>query len=553
MTNEFDYLEGINKSAPSFYLIRNGDNRVEDVKNFLKQTKLSDYLSNKKEKKNISSYYQEKLKNHINNFQNIIDMIDGDITFIYEPIYVDKLYRDTYYHYHSEKHCHIERNCKRIFILKDRWEPINLYDISRHDEIQKNLVGCVVIRPMMSSPIGRVLIDPFKTNIKSCYIRTTKLSVILLGQKYEINCYPFAAQDNEYMRCAETSLWTILEYCGFRYSEYRTILPNEFIKELEPISVERVLPSKGLDISKKSLLLKKFGFYPRVYTYDTYKKYFMSGHTVFKNIFYSYVQSGFPISMTITSKKLQKHAVVCIGHGEINYDKNINDTKKLIFKDAREIEFINFSELIDQYVIMDDNQTPYRLENYNRFSIDHCAQIVMFIVPLYKKIFMDVKTAYVIFETYIEDYIKEISSYVREHAVDKNNYKVIQNIFLTSSRNYHIFKVEKSKSYTEKYLYSSLPLPRFIWIMELGIYNDVKDSHKVFAEVVLDATVEVPNFEYNTLNNNGCMILHRIGKHIGYTVFNEDYSQMSKRFVANTEDIFEDSFEMFDKNLEFKM
>lgn len=96
MTNEFDYLEGINKSAPSFYLIRNGDNRVEDVKNFLKQTKLSDYLSNKKEKKNISSYYQEKLKNHINNFQNIIDMIDGDITFIYEPIYVDKLYRDTY-------------------------------------------------------------------------------------------------------------------------------------------------------------------------------------------------------------------------------------------------------------------------------------------------------------------------------------------------------------------------------------------------------------------------------------------------------------------------
>ncbi len=106
-----------------------------------------------------------------------------------------------------------------------------------------------------------------------------------MGHNLTVEAYPYSSQDSETMTCAETTVWSILEYFGTRYSEYRTILPSQLISELERISQERILPSRGLDYCKVSELLKIFGFSPRLYARSALKKRRSSHKENFKKYF----------------------------------------------------------------------------------------------------------------------------------------------------------------------------------------------------------------------------------------------------------------------------
>lgn len=532
---ELNLFENLDDTYSDFRISADQNKRKEEINDFINEMGLPKILLED----------DNEDKNKVFSLLNIVNLIDGSLTLIYEAIYVDKLFRDLYYHYYSEKYKDIPRDCNRIFILKGNWNSTIFFnpqmDKNIHDEIQQSLVGFIVIQPLKTAPIGRILLDPFKTNIAQSFLRTTKISCIFMGQKYEIDCYPFSTQDGEYLRCAEISIWTILEYYGTRYSTYRTVLPHEFKNILEAKSNERLSPSQGLYVRDKSWILKKFNLSTRLYTYDSFIDKFTYGDIAFKNVFYSYVQSGFPISMTLDGST--KHAVVCIGHGKPSYEI----TKETISFFLDDIQFTNASEFIKEYVIMDDFQIPYRLEKFNHFSIDRDSELKMFIVPLYKRIFMDVRTAYVIFQSYIYDCQKEIKEYLNKHSKSK---RIVQNIFLTSSRNYRLFKVETAKTHKEKFFYTSLPLSRFVWIMELGTLDQIKENNTVFAEVVLDATINCVNTD--SINIKDYMIYNRIGSHIGYVDYDEkSNSNLSKQFFGEIQNgaAFEITFEQFDKNL----
>lgn len=151
------------------------------------------------------------------------------LTIVYEPYYVDRIYRDEYYTYYSKKHFGISRNTKRFIFFKGCYYKESFLDgcNDKQQDIERDLIGMVVIKPTQT--IGRMLINPFLLNIPSCYVRTTKFEISVLGRIYTVDAFPLSGQDSEVMTCAEVNMWQIMEYFGSRYSDYRTLLPSEML------------------------------------------------------------------------------------------------------------------------------------------------------------------------------------------------------------------------------------------------------------------------------------------------------------------------------------
>jgi len=87
---------------------------------------------------------------------------------------------------------------------------------------------------------------------------------------------------------------------------------------LNQISDERLLPSRGLNISQISYALKEFGLGSRIYAESEYKP------DKFKNLFSCYVESGIPLITALETPDGTEprigHATICIGHEFIKGD-----------------------------------------------------------------------------------------------------------------------------------------------------------------------------------------------------------------------------------------
>lgn len=665
--SEKNIFEALTNKQPIPVIIRgksDSENRKKDFEYFFNLDIIKKYLNN-----NYNSNYELSDKqqdenektNYTLRLENILNKIDDAFIIIIEPVYIDKLYRDSYYHFHSEKLNNTDRNCLRLSLYyaegskgllfesdklkngkseyyisyheyikkiekkkkqkkensrrsdslmekkENEDENIdylfvnNFYEYSYHDKIQDAIIGTITLRPLVHHSIGRVILDPTKLPIQKCYLRLAETTVAILGQLYKLLYYPFSGQDMEFISCAEVSIWTIFEYFGRRYSEYRSVLPHEFMEDINGITSERTLPTRGLNYQYKSKILKDFGFYPLVYTREVFEKKFTFGARDFKNIFHCYVESGIPIAMTLAKNKesSDRHAVICIGHGDLNYEnikkasfaikyhntdvKKTNNSEKQ--EEYFEINFLNSSDLSECYCLIDDNMIPYKFDRFDDFSLGGLS-LQAFIAPLNKKIYIDAAKALKVFNELIEVTSMQIKDYLENYLEKSSKLTnitsicdiiVIRRMFLTSSRKYAAFKVQHAPTVNEKRFYASIPYPRFLWIMELGTKDQYKGENdgsnkRVFAEYILDATS-------NSIEYLESAILIRVGKNIGYKLFDEnvyddvDVSQKSNcynsfrittRFFAKegkgindeekegdekTDNDFEYEFDMYENNL----
>lgn len=346
----------------------------------------------------------------------------------------------------------------------------------------------------------------------------------MLGKLYTIWAYPFTSQDTETMSCAETSIWTILEQNGTRYSEYRTVLPSEILDEFVNLSEERVLPSHGMDFKQKASILKKFGFYPRVYSQKTYR-------VDFRKLFHYYVESGIPITLSLPG-----HTVVCIGHAAEEYNIN-NITSTMV----NNLSYIDSSSFIKKYVIIDDNSIPYSIEEYDHFSVFN-REMYLFTVPLYKRIFLEANDATTIFELLLARNSSLIEWHISTFGLnyEKEKNPLVKRIFLTSSRKYKKVRVTDASSIETKKFYSEILMPKFIWVCEIATYEKYQNK-RVIGEIVLDATAA----RYDHINST---ILVRIGNVIGYRCPNENFAVLVKRLEYRMTGI-DIEFKLYENNL----
>lgn len=499
------------------------------------------------------------------------------ITIIIEDNYVDKQYRDSYYFYFAQKYRDFERNCMRMSFFEGNVAYKDfMFDIL---EIQKNFIGTIVLRPLTVGNIGHTLLDPHKLKLSGS-VQTCEFKLMICGRKLTIRAFPYLSQDNETMTCAETALFNLIQYYSEKYCEYRIFMPSEILSTLESSTYERVLPSNGIDDANMAKILQYGHFYPRLYTCEP------EDWQNFEEILYIYIESGIPFILG-----LPQHAVICIGHGSVDYkieNHEIDEIVEFVNVENKLIYHINIAKLIDEYIFMDDNEAPYLIstiddltvkyfqnrENseyynyetdiYEEENIDlyeECEQESTYqytkealievksnydvlLVPLYKRIFIDAPRAKSIFEEYFihnPDFIHEI-----QKAYDDNSWgtssdnPLLWRMYLASSNSYKDFRCRTAPNIDTFNYYSSESYPRFIWVLEIGNI-DTCSKKKSRVEIILDATSSKSSGMWTILSI-------RYKKHLVYLPhilknLNNDYNTVNNTIKSDNEDYANVDFE----------
>ncbi len=413
---------------------------------------------------------------------NLSEFLDVDLKenlyCLIEYPYVDKLYRDSYYKYFSSKHYTYKRDSVRVSIFSHEIVPDMFFDKEKHELLQEFYLGNFIVRPLKSSIFGRSHINPCAFD-NSCIICSHNATSMILGVKLTSIGFPHCSQDSETISCAETTIWSLMEYFGTRYAEYKPTLPSKIISTLKSLSYERQLPSNGLTINQISYALKQFGFGSRIYAKEYYPE-------DFDKIVYHYIESGIPVVLGLETENLG-HAVISIGRSIKRKIINEDTERENININGKETAFIDYASTIDKLIIQDDNLTPYSelsLDNIGEFykegEEEKDYKVKFLIVPLYPKIYLESTIAKKLILQFISD---DTFGFLFDDDF-------IIRFFLASSRSFksHIGTLNNMPKDLRLEILST-KMPKFIWCAE--IYDgksEIDNDSEALGLVILDAT-----------------------------------------------------------------
>jgi hypothetical protein len=421
----------------------------------------------------ISGIEKQKVKKQL---QVILDKFIDDVFIIVEYPYVDKYYRDTYYNFFSKKHAPHQRDSVRVSFFYNRVQLGDFVNEEKIKEIQNAFLGVLTIRPTSFRVIGHTFLSPEILKDKSFVSCLCNERVSIGGIELSLYGFPFCSQDNESITCAESALLMLVNYYSGKFSDYSRLLPSKINEILKNLSIERQLPSIGLDYQDISFVLKELGFAPKIYV----KSCLEEEEQLFKRALYTYIESGIPVILILEKDSGNRHAIVAMGREKVMTGQ-VSEEK---FTDNR----VHFSDIFDKILVMDDNSTPYELVEYNHpCKYDESYQIKVFIVPLYNKIYSDASSSLSHFDAIILEFSKDKDA---KKVLHSKKQKCIIRYYLTTSRSYKSYIVA-SKGFTPEFkaFFIDQSMPKFIWVAEI-INGDRLNAENQMVDtvVILDAT-----------------------------------------------------------------
>ena len=440
------------------------------------------------------------------------------MTIVVEDYYIDRIYRDSYYTYYSNKHFEVNRYCKRVFafvgcLFSDNHVD-SVFELPRKT-LNNSFIGSIVIRPLEHRRIGRSLLNPFfiidKSKTGNVYLRTAKYEVTMFGIHLKVNAFPYSMQDTETTSCAEITILNMMDYFSRLYQDYRFLLPNDIISIAVRNDFQRRIPTKGLDFHMISRVFMEDGFSPVLYSakvVETSEK--------FKRILHTYIESAIPTAISLSKSDSVKHSIVCIGHGRVNNELKGLRTYSVANKGSR-FWIIDSADFFDDYIVMDDNKRPYSIYHWD-YSDDVAKlsqmKVEFLMVPLYKRMFLEASDAYDICTSILADnnigFINATKA-LKASGVSEVDYSllgsdkdnpIIIRMFMASAKGFKMKRVgEFAKTNTDLLdFYVNTPFPRFVWVCELYLQNEYPD--KCCGEVIIDATSSSID------RNNSVIIIH---------------------------------------------
>lgn len=435
----------------------------------------------------------------ISKLNALLDTLDNDLMVVIESNYVDAVYRNAFYNYYATKFHSFSRDCLKLSIFKEKdeishetilTEGQDRIDYSKAEILKRNFLGFIVVRPI-NATLGRNVISVaakkiLLRDIKICH---AEIKTTVLGLKVKVCGFPHSSQDGEVMTCAETTVWSILEYYGNKYPKYKPVLPSDIREELQSVSDERLWPSEGLTQAQISRCLKNFGFNPKIYPLGYINNYGIVGYfPLMSEVLITYLQSGFPLALNLMLPDSNVgHAVVGIGIGSVNALKKEETKRYIPYRDAngmiskyenkKNFYFVNQS--IDNIVVNDDNYPCYQKSNIyspsTYYSLPEYRNMIIsgFAVPLPARVHKDAILA-------IEHSKSILNLWAPENSVCR--------MFLASCRSFreHIALSNKLSNENKNELIK-IDLPHFIWVTEFGS-QDAYNKDIVSGLILLDAT-----------------------------------------------------------------
>ena len=163
-----------------------------------------------------------------NYFQHLRD----DLIVLIEYPYVDSVFRDSYYFYFSSKHRVYDRNGIRLSFFEGLMNLDSFRDEKPSETIKDKFLGICVIRPTYPQLFGRTMLSPKALKNQSFVSCLGRKTFSVNGAKLPVFSFPHSSQDSEYITCAETSVWSVMEYFGNKYAEYNPVLPSQIVATL---------------------------------------------------------------------------------------------------------------------------------------------------------------------------------------------------------------------------------------------------------------------------------------------------------------------------------
>lgn len=471
----------------------------------------------------VQNYFEKVIKTHFENLKE-------NIYLLAETNYVDRVYRDSYYHYYSSKQIKYNRDSIRISLFENKIDASDFWAIDKHDDLQKKYLGFIILRPTEPFFIGRSVISPKALKINHFICCSSRFKSSVNGQKFYVDGFPHSSQDTETISCAETSLWAIMEYFSNKYSNYKSVLPSKIIETLNQISFERLIPSKGLNISQMSFALKEFGHETRIYSKSEFKD-------SFDDLISCYIESGIPLIIAMENRKHGGnigHALLAVGHEIVNDIQIDNMIPSFVDRNKNIIIYDN-DTIKKDFIFIDDNHPIYqkaKLETpakHYPYPEWHNCEITFFIVPLYPKIYLDAF---------------EAKNYIKRFLLDgpeplNQNSEILLRFYIATSRSFKD-NIAKNNTIPEdlKAILIETSMPKFIWVSEISTKELMKQK-KAEGMVILDAT------EANIYNNKPLIIALYQNKII---TFEEKTGKLQKKVLSLP------TFKIFEHNLnDFKL
>ena len=440
--------------------------------------------------------------------KEIKKILDAKITEKYNIIieypYVDKDYRDIYYHHFAKKAIEYDRNVARVHLsLKND---------------SKKYLGNVIVSVFYNS--SKPKFEIIKYNIEPCFLEgewyacISEYNIHLRGETLKISRFPHIKQDTEFTRCAHAALWANLTYFSERYNVYQHRLPSEIVNTHNNYTHERTTPSDGVSAEDLCMLMKQFGFYPKIYRGQNKSKNDGKSpkHCNLFSTLDIYLDSGFPVLASITTKSRDKfHAINIIGHKKSDA---INDNSQYTYNNNN-----------TEYLVMDDTQSAYQT-----MSVDEPNQSIKYndytvlesiIVPLPERINL------------LAEHIIEIIKNLRNKKFNKNVAELygvdhlIYRPFMMSAAGYMRAIKNNYFDADKKYFnqFFALGLPHFVWVIEITT-KELSEKNKCCGHILLDATQS-----HSNKNVRQCFIATNLGSEfkIGIDLINEN------TFITNPE------------------
>ena len=470
---------------------------------------LADFLS--------GIHIREMTETSVCKITDMLRLMGCPVTVVSEEGYIDYLFQDAYTLYFSKKYSRVSQDCIRLSFFQGalHTETFQKYDTGSESFLQSRFIGVCVLKPIQSGEIGQTVLAPDKLLLPPCRLRTAKFTYHVLGHNLRVIGYPYSSQDTETMSCAEVTVWSILEYFGTRFPQYRTVLPSEILGEMEAQNTERVLPTKGLEYSSISALFKAFGFSPRLYDRKAYedseelkRQFYIS--------FHYYVESGIPLAVGISGKKRGeeiKHSIVCIGHG--NRMRKLSTVPVQYLGIEPIYPYIDSADLYEDYVLIDDNRCPYQVESFQALGGWDSSSISTFAVPLYRDIYLEAGDVSAIVQTVFASENLGISSLIpkMKETVDQHNPFVLR-FFLAPAPTYQHYRAKSAPDTAVAAFYAALRLPEYVWVAEIATFQQYLER-KICGEILIDAKASRTSY----LDS---LILIRYFDHLGFREPEED-------------------------------
>lgn len=364
---------------------------------------------------------------------------------ILEYPYRDYDFSSVFTLFYAKKHVQPARDCIRLHLFS-----------AADDEGNEPYIGFCVVRDSRVDSRGRAVLDPaYLMETARGYLLGARLEANLLGLSLQCVGFPSMAQDTDIAVCAHVAVWTIVNYYGHRYPDYRRRSIGA-IAEQVPRGLGRKVPSEGLNLLQISELLADNGFFPLIL-----QKQSPDDQDFFRAVF-SYIESGIPMVAAMTKRE---HAVTIVGHGALD-NARLTGASGWIFH----------SDLIDELIVVDDNHLPYTCLSRGdggRYSFDDLDFVI---IPLYEKMYINAN----IVHTRVRGLLESGTLAVEAPAVVR--------IYLTSTRSLkRKARADARMNAQLKDILLRLELPRFVWCADIATPSAYA-RHETCARVIIDAT-----------------------------------------------------------------